>query len=292
MNECFAADRALLEYCGGQHFLTVRGVFSAAIYLSDESGKVLMLHDAGYGTLPFGLAVRDLKGRGRELGIYAENPAILGMGELCFPNAELSLRVLPLAGEPHPDWIPDTGKFGTAAREALERAEASLRIYTETIVCDTAEDPFAAAAYKGMDRLCRGMITASRADIRAGLDNLIGLGRGLTPSCDDFITGLLFFLGYIRDCGGPAAAGLSALQEEVRALAEQRTNLFSAAYLLAAADGGDFSLMRRCIEEPGEEELSSLLAVGSSSGADMLSGMCFAEALLHREFPDICGRLC
>ena len=56
--------------------------------------------------------------------------------------------------------------------------------------------------------------------------------------------------------------------------------------LLAAARGGDFSLMRNCLElRPSADSLTALLGVGSSSGSDMLCGMVYAlgavSELLH-----------
>ena len=72
------------------------------------------------------------------------------------------------------------------------------------------------------------------------------------------------------------------LRGGITSLAADRTNIFSRAYLEAAACGGDFSLMRECIEDPCGRTLAAMLNVGSSSGGDMLSGMCFAAALVKQ----------
>ena len=111
----------------------------------------------------------------------------------------------------------------------------------------------------------------------------LGLGRGLTPSFDDFITGLLVTLEHASSVWGLKHPALGFLAQEISALAPLRTNRFSAAYLLAAARGGDFSLMRNCLElRPSADSLTALLGVGSSSGSDMLCGMVYALGAVQR----------
>ena len=281
MNKGRIADRALWDYCSTDRELCVCGVFSAGIYFADRGGRVLMLHDSRCGTLPFGIAVEGLGSSGHSLGIENEAAVQLRGRTLLIPSAGLRI---PLVYEPQPGSptfaAPDG--FLCAARSALIRSGRSvLQVYAasdvDSVRREDIGDPFAAAARKGMLALARSMPTADGKGIGGALDGLLGLGRGLTPSCDDFVTGLLFALGFYAERTGRAHPALDVLRSSVRERTA-RTNRYAAAYLLAAADGGDFSLLRRCLEAADADSFNALLAVGASSGADMLAGMCFAAA--------------
>ena len=279
MNKGRISDAKLQEYCASDRTLTVCGVFSSGIYLADENERVIMLHDEKYGSIPFGIALDGFGGRGRELGIEAGQTAQLTGGVLNIGQLRIALYYEP---EKFGDTFCPPDIFRERAGEKLKACEnAALAAYSRADIGSldkkSIEDPFAAAAFGGMELLEKGMKAADGAVISAALDRLLGLGRGLTPSCDDFLTGAVYALGFYGRCTGHFHPAYSALSRTVREKARERTNIFSAAYLISVCDGGDFSLMRRCLENT---EFDALLSVGSSSGADMLSGMCFAAALL------------
>jgi hypothetical protein len=110
---------------------------------------------------------------------------------------------------------------------------------------------------------------------------VLGLGDGLTPSGDDFVGALLFTL---RQAPIPAwPARLPALRKRLLASARTATNPISAALLgdlmagrsyralhelLAALDSGPPAALHAAAR--------SLLAVGATSGADMLAGVLMA----------------
>jgi len=260
----------------------VKGVFSGGIYLFSDS-CAMMLHDASYGVLPFGIAVNGFKGKGKELGVEAGMTASLEDGILKLSSLEIKLfyteqterRTTPASLE----------KFITAAENTLKLSDKNtLGIYSRfgEMCSDKAsiDDLFALTAYSGMSMLHSAMSEEDGDKLRQALMKLIGLGRGLTPSCDDFITGAMFMLSYAETHWSISTRQCSLLAEGILALADERTNIYSALYLKSAARGGDFSILRECIEMPDGEAVSKLCEVGSSSGTDMLCGMLFAAGFL------------
>jgi hypothetical protein len=124
-------------------------------------------------------------------------------------------------------------------------------------------------------RVRGGLREGSVRDLRAGLAAAVGLGGGLTPSGDDFLTGLL---GGLYCLGGR-----EALREAVRAAVGPllgRTSLESARMVEAAGRGlfpealGDLlvSLGRGPAARRGKA-LEKLIRTGSGSGEDMLAGV-------------------
>jgi hypothetical protein len=107
-----------------------------------------------------------------------------------------------------------------------------------------------------------------------GLDALIGLGPGLTPSGDDFVCGALATLHHF---GRSDIAG--RLAEPALAAVSRKTNVISAAYLRCAAAGQAsdalFEVLQSLLagrEASVESALDQLQAIGHTSGLDSLAG--------------------
>ena len=105
------------------------------------------------------------------------------------------------------------------------------------------------------------------------LTPLLGHGRGLTPSGDDFILGVLLLLS--RYTAARPSQDFAPLIEA----AYQKTTTVSANLLEAAARGlADerlIEVLEALMSAPGhgEESITALLGWGSSSGVDALAGM-------------------
>jgi hypothetical protein len=114
--------------------------------------------------------------------------------------------------------------------------------------------------------------------------SLVGLGPGLTPSGDDFLVGVFAAL-HVRQSPGE---WLSAICAEVMAGARERTNVISIAALEEAARGRVRESLQALVEALliGNEAsvhtgLARVLAIGSTSGRDMIAGvLCGLEAHL------------
>ena len=291
MTKGIVASPQLYSSLCSANTLTVEGLFSSAVYLSFADGELVMLHDGSYGAIPFGIAVDGLSGSARALGLDVGMELGVLNGSLSSPETSFALA---LEYRPEPEHAP-TPMDERRLREltgdieaALERdGRSELRYYAGGLSApprrESFADPFARAGYEGVRRLDRAMLEKNAAELGPALEQLLGLGRGLTPSFDDFLCGAVYTFGRLSP-GLPIAERLRA---ELYAIAPRRTNIYGAAYIRAAATGGEFSLLRAVLfSSPGAEReaaVAAMLAVGGSSGADMLCGMLWAAnyILIH-----------
>lgn len=110
---------------------------------------------------------------------------------------------------------------------------------------------------------------------------LLGLGHGLTPSGDDFLGAVLFTLRHAPVRTWQARMpGLHARLEAAAALA---TNPISAALLQDLMAGSSYRALHELLDALHRNQpecvataVHTLLAVGASSGADMLAGVLLA----------------
>lgn len=281
------SSRALALRLRAGEALELTGAFSEGVYFSGPGGAV-MVHDVKYGSLPFGVAVPGFSGRGRRLGLSPGDTAELGPRGIELAASGLFIAVTYSPARPSPAVRPAPDELERLRElfrsELAGSGRAALLPYCgfpfPAHFEDVGADEFARAGAGPMRLLHLAMARPDAALVPRALSGLLGLGRGLTPSFDDFVTGLLAALNHASAAWGLEHPVRAALAAEVSAQAPLRTNRFSAAYLLAAADGGDFSMLRECLEPAPAPELlrrvRRLLLVGGSSGADMLSGMAFA----------------
>lgn len=126
----------------------------------------------------------------------------------------------------------------------------------------------------------------AKAAARAA-ERFAGCGAGLTPSSDDLLTGYLstlHLLARARD-----RASLAAVLREAACAAAKKTNRISATFLLQSGEGlvnqSIYELLSFIFQGAGEETIQAAagraLAIGSTSGADMLTGI--ALALRHHD---------
>ncbi len=115
---------------------------------------------------------------------------------------------------------------------------------------------------------------------------VLGLGHGLTPSGDDFVGAVLFTL---RHAPIPSwQARLPAMQAQLRQAACTATNPISAALLDDLMAGRSYRVLHDLLAtlqhgQPAaiHAAAQALLAVGASSGADMLAGVLLALQSPH-----------
>lgn len=106
--------------------------------------------------------------------------------------------------------------------------------------------------------------------------SMLGLGPGLTPSGDDFLVGLFAVLNVAGSpCHGLLDGGTAVLKN-----ATDATNAISLAALTAAADGRVRESIAALIDTlmhgtttTLDEPLWRVLAIGASSGADLVAGI-------------------
>ena len=284
MYEGLSADRRLFDFLSAAHRGKVEAVFSSGVYFY-IGDQLLMLHDREYGFLPFGIAMEDFSGRAKSFGLEAGMALECVRGMITSPASGFKMQLAYCEASVDVPVFSALSGFAVKAEKLLEDSlRSGLAVYSSCemsgIDKSSIQDVFAACAHKGLMQLVPAMDAADGEDIESALLSLIGLGRGLTPSMDDFLSGMMFVLHYAKANWAVSAPCIDALQSALEKNVPQRTNVYSAAYLLAAGRGEDFSIMRQCIENAEKESFYScaekLMNVGGSSGADMLSGMCFA----------------
>lgn len=256
---------------------TLVGVFSHALY-ADFGGEIVSFYDAAYGEVPFGVAVRDI------LAFLAAAEPMVGAAGVFVPGAAcIGGRTLPLEVLPAPARIlptlapPDAGRL--AQVEAYIAAHGSPRGMLELIGTNRGHAADSAAALTAA--FCRGDAdAAATASVR-----LIGLGRGLTPSGDDYLCGFFSALLAARCAGTALPMPPEAVAGAVLAAAPARTSPISGAYL-AAALGGRYCTVyaaaaAACLGDGDFAPLADIaLKMGASSGTDTLCGALAAAKLL------------
>jgi len=150
-------------------------------------------------------------------------------------------------------------------------------------------DSFAERARPGIERVMWGIFSLDKAAITESAKTIIGLGPGLTPSCDDFLCGLLVSLktgaavlsmsddtGFFDEIAG-------SIYEEAR----QRTTVFGSSMLREAREGvcplAVVNLIHCLLTEDMErnaEASKTLVRMGETSGADIAIGVFYGIRFL------------
>ncbi|MBQ7246640.1 MAG: DUF2877 domain-containing protein [Lachnospiraceae bacterium] len=242
----------------------IEGVFSHGIYLETPSHGLLMIHGSEYGSIPFGIALDDCEAVIRRSGISEYHRVTISGDSLSILRDGSGLR-LSLVPRRKKETAAGKPLDGTAfVRIAGEKLRGTDRGVLKSLAGpDFAETKYSAAAKS---------IIGSRK-IEDALFDITGLGPGLTPSGDDFVAGWLYMGIHRLDRAGE----LRPVTERLQRSMHERTCRISCAYLDAVIRGGSFTLFDDVCFAESADELDSaadrLLAVGSNSGADLLSGM-------------------
>ncbi len=202
-------------------------------------------------------------------GVEQGDEVVVGAGSVRLPGAELvAVRAWRPARVPDPQVL-------VAAADLRSTLSALDPVTGAAVLRELARDVAMAAlrAQPGrVVRLVRG---------------ILGAGRGLTPSGDDALCGVLLGLRAV----GAVSAGRQ-VEVAVRAGLEATTSL-SASLLCAAADGHAVPEVVTAVEAAarGDEAattraLPAVLAIGHSSGADLLAGLAGTlDALCRSDLP-------
>jgi len=141
-------------------------------------------------------------------------------------------------------------------------------------------DSFAGAALPRVSDFLLAVQERSYPRIRMSASNLIGLGPGLTPSCDDILAGFMASLRFAEENRIIAGDHITRVIEEIASCVPNRTTILSEEYLMHAAVGEAnepvVSLLQRILTAgPGEVRSATrrLLSVGASSGTEIALGI-------------------
>jgi hypothetical protein len=130
--------------------------------------------------------------------------------------------------------------------------------------------------------ILRGLRSGVPESLLSALTPFLGVGRGLTPSGDDLIVGLLLAR---RRWGSPGRIDLSpGFISQLIATARRRTTRLSASLIECAAGGEADEPLLGVADHvwsgspPGAEAIEAVTGWGASSGVDALTGMALSLA--------------
>ncbi len=232
---------------------TVCGVFSQGIYCKVK-GDILLFHDAKWGYVAFGVGIADFCEFSSAVNPAVGDTVLLTESTLTISGKTFEISLLSDVPDP---FTPS----GDADGERLDAIFKYVKEHgSELGILDLIEK----------NRIgCKDAIRAlANGDIGAAT-KLIGLGRGLTPSGDDFLCGF---------CSVLNARGILAvsLRESIYD-ALNRTTDISAAYISAVLGRRYFTIYDRVVKaiySDGDfkEDVDFVLKMGASSGTDTMIG--------------------
>lgn len=204
---------------------------------------------------PDHLVTFSTKGNGPATVFYEKPLPEFRVGQTFFPQA--------LVGERgHPLWVPPKFSIGKKALESFNRGKQEVSKYTKTSSLLTK-------SYFAKFKLGVKLLGVYFPGVRAGAEALIGLGPGLTPSGDDFLTGYCHVLYH---------SGITDLWSQLSDISHQ-TNRVSKEMLWWACRGTVISYWEDALQRAiGSSDLvdndsfENALSIGSSSGADYMLG--------------------
>ena len=252
----------------------VAAVFDRSLYLrSGEEFVCIGGPTIGNGPLTL-IAARDL--RPALLGLRPGQPAVVSKTAITIAPVTFALKACEL-------WRPGAWPRATslaalketqdliarraaieAPEEGLGRAISSKR---ETLIARAARGRIAQ-----FEAWLRDAIDADDAcPLPAPVQNLIGLGPGLTPSGDDFLIGALALLAAIGERKAHAS-----LARALREVPPGLTSPLSRAFLRAAAGGHVGEKLHQAVSSilraNADAAIAAVRDVGHSSGWDMMAG--------------------
>lgn len=232
---------------------TVIGVFSQGIYCKVRN-EIILFHDAKWGYVPFGISIENFAAFSEEVSASTDDSFVLSETSLTISGKTFDISLsceVPAAFVPNGDAKP-------------ERLDAIFKYVTEH------------GTRKGILELieanrigCRDAVRdLAKGDINAAT-RLIGLGRGLTPSGDDFLCG---YFAVLNARGVLAVSLRESIFDNL-----DRTTLISGAYIGAVLGRRYFSVYDsavRAIYSDGDfkKDVDFVLSMGASSGTDTMVG--------------------
>jgi len=174
--------------------------------------------------------------------------------------------------------LPDVTACLTEARAGVR---SGLLPVVRTVLAGARppDDPLARLAAPALARLLEATAAREAAGCVAAAEPLLGLGPGLTPSGDDCLVG---WATGMRAVGAAERCVVEGMAAKLLAAAAERTTALSRAFLAAALAGDVAEPVHRFVRSPDAHGLSVLLALGATSGADLLAGYLLARQALGR----------
>lgn len=248
---------AVTDWLIHTHHPHILHIFDRACNLINEHKEVLSIVTPQIWDGPFNLVIED---------------------DVCFAE-HINLKS-PVSNSPHQLTLGDLTIHTTGAEPWNPRPNWKLlhsqkgKILSRLIQLPITNHPPTNPQFSNslISNLCSSLITANVPTAKSLAAKLAGLGIGLTPSGDDVLMGALYAAWIIHP---PEIA--SVLGSEVAETASALTTSLSAAWLKSAGRGEAGSLWHQFFDamltgEDIQSKIKNILAVGHTSGADVLTG--------------------
>lgn len=266
------AERRLRRATGSGRVVSA---FARTVNLELAGAGWVSLHPPGPIPAPFGVTCEPwpaiAPSAGAAVSVEADTLVLEGRLSIGLDGAAVSETALPT-----PAPLPPVLRCLT---RALARTTAGLLPMAAALLTRGAPpaDPLARTALPALARLAAATTLRDPDGCLAAARPLLGLGPGVTPAGDDCL------VGWLAGCRAASPAG-RRLAEVVRPRllweAAGRTGRLSQAFLEAAVAGEVAEPVRDFVLAPDERSLAGLLALGATSGADLLAGYLLARAAL------------
>lgn len=229
--------------------------------------------------------------------IQMGSPARLTPCQIAFVDADFTIAVgVDSVWQPGPPPDPirsHNNQLQTlkhVAREViLTKGAAGFSDLLPPLLGESATAAAASDVLSPVLRLRESLRNGEWAEAAETMSRLLGLGRGLTPSGDDLILGLLLALNRqpVKRPRRGVSAGIEMLNRLVIEQAYKKTTALSANLIECAANGEADERLIAAVDGilTGQPDLSEcvrhLSDWGASSGVDALVGMAIALTLAH-----------
>lgn len=290
--------------------LCVHSIFNHALYLSTQDHVLIkVIKDKDY-LSPTSLALRGA-------GDFSFNLAQVEQGtEIIFNENGLTSKGNLFTIDFKGASTYDSPRFSTKCKKlSVEEISLNLRILQDvSYTCPSKEGlvpllenvelygPLEVFARKQkptlsensrpyIDMLMWGLYGRDVGMAMRGAGAIIGLGPGLTPSCDDFLTGLILSL----NLGGPVLFRnetitvdfFKRVSKEICMVARNKTTIYSLNSLREAVIGEGtnnaveliYGIIAECPKRVADLS-KRLVKMGKTTGADMAVGICYGIRLL------------
>lgn len=302
--------RALTAISNPRKIARVHSVFDHAFYLQVDKNRLIPVIKDGEYIGPSSILIGDAKDLSfRSTRIKESAPAVLSGRTIILNDSLVFIRLDKTAV-----WVPPKNP---KKRSLLSKALISLnlRVFRDQIYnCPSREglvpilekvelagpinlflkpqgSNFADQARPYIERLMWGLHWGDAEMALSSASSMLGLGPGLTPSCDDFLAGLMVSLTR----GGKTLIGgrknernfYKILFREICKAANRKTTTYSN-HLLAQARGGEgnkatIELIHAILTEDVNRVAdctSSLINIGETSGGDIAVGVYYGIRFL------------
>ncbi len=246
----FSLAPDVITWLAGSNHPRILHVFDHACNLINERREVLSIVTPQIGNGPFNLVIEDNISFSNHL--QAQASISIQADQLHIGNLTIDTGGAKL-WSPLPDW-------------------EMLHTRKEYILDQLSKLPI--INYQFSDALPSSLAKADLPSALTAAKKLAGLGQGLTPAGDDFIMGAILAVWIIHP---PEVA--SVLAEEIERIAAALTTSLSAAWLRSAGRGEAGILWHLFFDSlsSGDSfviqiQITKLLSIGHTSGADALAG--------------------